>query len=144
MTTIIGLALTLVNAGTSLTTALPSVTLLILARLVILAVELVIGGAAIHQLRKVNRKATALMRRRQSLTREEYSPQRAENALGTCRQFPSTSPCRFIALPPSMQSLTSNDEVSRMRVGYQPEPERFSPCATATDGATRATRMPTP
>jgi hypothetical protein len=74
MATIIGLALTLVSAGASFTTALPLVLGLRLPVLVVLVVtELVMGGAAIYEFREVKRKVAALTRRRHSPTPEMFS-----------------------------------------------------------------------
>ena len=66
MTAIIGFALTLVSAGTSLTSALPSVVPQTLLMVIVLVAEVAMGSAAIQEFRKVNHKVAALTRGRPS------------------------------------------------------------------------------
>ena len=83
MATIIGLALTLASAGASFTTALPSVLGLTLpVFIILLAAELVMGGMAAYEFRKVNRKVAALTHRRHRPSRQTLSPGGAQEALG--------------------------------------------------------------
>jgi hypothetical protein len=75
MTAMMGVALTLVGACTSLTSVLTSVVPLIVALLIVLGVELALGGAAFREFRRVNRKVAALRYgRRSGAPRETRSP----------------------------------------------------------------------